>query len=103
MECWNSNIQGVDYVHAQAMCTRPIFRRGSEATSRHAFIITRTCEFAVLLESNMLLCEDNCVSISFSINASQSCCLSLLDHFVVIKRHGIPVDLPDMLFIIIRT
>ena len=48
--------------------------------------ITRTCEFPVLLESTMFRCEDHNVSNSFSKNACQSCCLSLLDHFVVIKR-----------------
>ena len=34
-DCWNSNIEGVDYAHARAMCTRPIFRRGSEANPQH--------------------------------------------------------------------
>ena len=50
-------------------------------------LIFMTCLLArVLLESNMLRCDNNSVSTSFSKNASQSCCLSLLNHFVVVKR-----------------
>ena len=33
-------------------------------------------------------CEDNFVCISFPLNESQNCCLTLLDHFVDIKREG---------------
>ena len=59
---------------------------GNRVDFHEMLFITRTCEIADLLESTMFRCEDNTVSISFSKNASESCCFSLLDQFVVIKR-----------------
>ena len=47
-----------------------------------------TNELAVLLESNILRCEDNrehVISTNMLV-MTQNCCLSLLLHFVVTKR-----------------
>ena len=56
--------------------------------SEFLFIIIHKCESAVVLESNILRCEGNSVSISFPRNGRQDSELlfELLDHFVAVKR-----------------
>ena len=61
-------------------------QRQSFSSSREAFHDYSHMKISCLTGVQHDRSEDNSVSISFPQNASQSCCLTLLDHFVVIKR-----------------
>ena len=59
---------------------------GSFRTSRGTFHDYSHVRISCLFGVQHARCEDNSVSNSFPQSASQSCCLTLLDHFVIIKR-----------------
>ena len=61
-------------------------QRGSFRSSRGIFRNFSHMRICCLIGVQHARCEEVSVSISFLQNASQSCCSSLLDHFVVFKR-----------------
>ena len=62
------------------------WQRQSFGSSREAFHDYSHIRIFSLSGFKYARCEDNCLSISFPQNSSVNCSLTLLDHFVVIKR-----------------